>query len=224
MIGDPENCMEKRLLEGVDLSGTPFDPRSPQNFTFFNCSFNVSVGYPAIYLDCLSGTNFSVSAIPTTAYDPSNSLSSRIKFALIFILGTPILLIVAIFIMRHSVRVHYYDQRQQPTTDISNSAADQQLTTRTVNGLDVSSLEAYPIALLGESCRLPRRNDNTCPICLSEYKAKETRRTIPDCGHYFHVDCIDEWLKVNAACPVCHQESTLVTHPTLSSTAPLPPQ
>jgi hypothetical protein len=51
--------------------------------------------------------------------------------------------------------------------------------------------------------RLPKPNDNTCPICLSEYQPKETLKTIPECQHCFHAECIDEWLSLNATCPIC---------------------
>ncbi|KAL5541289.1 hypothetical protein UlMin_042511 [Ulmus minor] len=70
-------------------------------------------------------------------------------------------------------------------------------------GLDDIIIGSYPKTLIGESCRLPNPTDNTCSICLSEYKTKEALRTIPDCGHYFHDDCIVEWLKLNATCPLC---------------------
>ena len=130
------------------------------------------------------------------------------------------------FIIRHSVRAHFYDQRHQSTVEIFSFTAEPQLAARTVNGLDGSSIEAYPITLLDECCRLPRPNDNTCSICLSEYQAKETIRTIPDCEHYFHADCIDEWLKLNAACPVCRntpdQESALIAHSTVPSSSSPP--
>ncbi|XWS50085.1 hypothetical protein CRYUN_Cryun12cG0058100 [Craigia yunnanensis] len=287
LIRDPENCMAKRLLQGLDLYGTPFEPRYPERYFFFNCSSNVSVGYPAIYFSCLSGTNFSVLAIPTIAYNQSASLLSCLEIAAIFIpLSTPdwpvyylddILLtweetdcqsscnycesigrnceldggcsyhfkkrsglsnsakyallavpifFILVFIIRHTVGAHCYDQRHQSTVEISRFTAEPQLAARTVNGLDGSRIEAYPITLLDESCRLPRPNDNTCSICLSEYQAKETIRTIPDCDHYFHADCIDEWLKLNAACPVCRntpdQESALITHSTVPSSSSPP--
>ncbi|XVF12971.1 hypothetical protein REPUB_Repub08aG0166500 [Reevesia pubescens] len=95
-----------------------------------------------------------------------------------------------------------YDQLHQSNVEMSSLAAEPRLAASTVNGLDGARIEAYPITVLDESCRLPRPNDNTCSICLSEYKAKETIRTIPDCDHYFHANCIDEWLKLNAACPL----------------------
>ncbi|XP_021906191.1 RING-H2 finger protein ATL67-like [Carica papaya] len=45
--------------------------------------------------------------------------------------------------------------------------------------------------------------DTTCSICLCEYKDMEMLRMMPECRHYFHVCCIDAWLKLNGSCPVC---------------------
>lgn len=72
-----------------------------------------------------------------------------------------------------------------------------------ITGLDGPTIESYPKIELGESKRLPKPDDNTCAICLCEYKAKETLKTIPNCHHSFHADCIDEWLRLNASCPIC---------------------
>ncbi|KAG4154943.1 hypothetical protein ERO13_D03G083140v2 [Gossypium hirsutum] len=156
-----------------------------------------------------------------------DGLSSSTKYAVIFIVGTPISLI-AVCIIYYNIRVHCYDHRHQPNAEISSLTEEQQLADITVNGLDGSRIEAYPITLLGENFELPRPNDNTCSICLSEYQAKETIRTIPDCNHYFHANCIDEWFKLNAACPVCrntpdHDSARLITRSTsaFSSRPPL---
>ncbi|KAL9237421.1 hypothetical protein vseg_011970 [Gypsophila vaccaria] len=73
----------------------------------------------------------------------------------------------------------------------------------TAVGLDISIIESYPKVTLGESRRLPKPDENSCPICLGEYLAKETLRSLPHCSHCFHADCIDEWLKLNGSCPVC---------------------
>ncbi|KAL8091307.1 hypothetical protein AgCh_040415 [Apium graveolens] len=70
-------------------------------------------------------------------------------------------------------------------------------------GLDKLTIDSYPMTVLGESKRLPKPSDSTCSICLSEYKPNETLRTVPECNHYFHCNCIDEWLKLNATCPIC---------------------
>ncbi|KAF8042875.1 hypothetical protein BT93_A1257 [Corymbia citriodora subsp. variegata] len=72
-----------------------------------------------------------------------------------------------------------------------------------ISGLDRVVIESYPKIVLGESKRLPKPDDSTCPICLADYQPKETLKTIPQCNHCFHADCIDEWLRMNATCPVC---------------------
>ncbi|EGC33431.1 hypothetical protein DICPUDRAFT_92417 [Dictyostelium purpureum] len=46
----------------------------------------------------------------------------------------------------------------------------------------------------------PTTNE-TCCICLCEMENGEEVRTLP-CKHFFHVTCIDQWLKVNKVCPV----------------------
>lgn len=47
--------------------------------------------------------------------------------------------------------------------------------------------------------------DTTCSICLSEYEQDDEIRRMPTCDHAFHAACIDEWLLLNASCPVCRQ-------------------
>ncbi|GLT90770.1 hypothetical protein SLE2022_086880 [Rubroshorea leprosula] len=111
------------------------------------------------------------------------------------------LCLIALF-FRNSGEVNAYThQHHQPTTELSTSVAFQHAVI--APGLNGPTIESYPRTLLGESRRLPNPNDNTCPICLSEYQPKEALRTIPDCKHYFHADCIDEWLRMNTTCPLC---------------------
>ncbi|KAK4365485.1 hypothetical protein RND71_016843 [Anisodus tanguticus] len=86
-------------------------------------------------------------------------------------------------------------------------------------GLNRATIDSYPKIVLGESQRLPNPNDGTCPICLSDYMPKETLRTIPKCNHYFHAECIDEWLKLNATCPLCRNTPDGSLHPCSSSTS-----
>ncbi|KAJ0624340.1 putative transcription factor C2H2 family [Helianthus annuus] len=38
--------------------------------------------------------------------------------------------------------------------------------------------------------------------CLADYKGKDLLRELPDCGHLFHVKCVDPWLRLNPTCPI----------------------
>ncbi|CAL1367611.1 unnamed protein product [Linum trigynum] len=41
-----------------------------------------------------------------------------------------------------------------------------------------------------------------CPICLEDFHVGNEVRGLP-CAHNFHVECIDEWLRLNVKCPRC---------------------
>ncbi|XP_052203259.1 RING-H2 finger protein ATL80 [Diospyros lotus] len=44
-----------------------------------------------------------------------------------------------------------------------------------------------------------------CAICLADYVAGDEVRVLPQCGHGFHVACIDTWLGSHSSCPSCRQ-------------------
>lgn len=44
-----------------------------------------------------------------------------------------------------------------------------------------------------------------CVICLTEFAAGDELRVLPQCGHGFHVSCIDTWLESHSSCPSCRQ-------------------
>lgn len=44
-----------------------------------------------------------------------------------------------------------------------------------------------------------------CAICLSDFVAGDEIRVLPQCGHGFHVACIDTWLGSHSSCPSCRQ-------------------
>ncbi|OVA01460.1 zinc finger protein [Macleaya cordata] len=44
-----------------------------------------------------------------------------------------------------------------------------------------------------------------CAICLTEFGDEDEIRILPQCGHGFHVGCIDTWLGSHSSCPSCRQ-------------------
>ncbi|XP_052134165.1 RING-H2 finger protein ATL80-like [Oryza glaberrima] len=48
-----------------------------------------------------------------------------------------------------------------------------------------------------------------CAICLSEFGEREEVRVMPQCGHGFHVACVDTWLRSNSSCPSCRRPIVL---------------
>lgn len=45
----------------------------------------------------------------------------------------------------------------------------------------------------------------SCSICLCDFEAPDELRRLP-CKHYFHVRCIDSWLRISRACPMCNAD------------------
>nr|XP_009780433.1 PREDICTED: RING-H2 finger protein ATL70-like [Nicotiana sylvestris] len=71
-------------------------------------------------------------------------------------------------------------------------------------GLDEETLLSYPKLLYSEA--KVNHKDSTltcCSICLADYKNSDMLRLLPDCGHLFHLKCVDPWLRLNPTCPVC---------------------
>lgn len=50
-----------------------------------------------------------------------------------------------------------------------------------------------------------RAKSSDCAICLAEYVDGDEIRVLPQCGHGFHVLCIDTWLGSHSSCPSCRQ-------------------
>jgi len=68
-------------------------------------------------------------------------------------------------------------------------------------GLTSAEILAIPIELYSNSGSVENK-PNMCSLCIKSFKGKEELRRLR-CGHRFHVNCIDDWLKQLAACPDC---------------------
>ncbi|TYH06009.1 hypothetical protein ES288_A08G124200v1 [Gossypium darwinii] len=276
-LGYSVGCLPRILLQGLNLSGSPFMSVNTQSYTFYNCS--TMVQYPGVLkIPCLSGFNFYVVAIPTDGYTPSTSvcleiakvmvpmstdwwedgmtlgwnqpdcrwceshqgtclfenvgaglqvgcdsaikhgLPSSVRDALVFGLGISLMCLIAVI---SCVKLNFTEGQNHPNPKILMTHP--RSTPGSTKGLDRQTIDTYPTTLLGPSRCLPNPRDNIYSICLCEYQANETLRTIPNCSHYFHVDCIDQWLKLNATCPECRDkfEEPSPVAPTLSSLMPV---
>jgi len=59
----------------------------------------------------------------------------------------------------------------------------------------------------------------TCSVCLGEYARGETL-TLLGCGHHFHADCLDEWLRRRRVCPLCKKPAAAALAAAAAGTAP----
>ncbi|KAF9614556.1 hypothetical protein IFM89_019303 [Coptis chinensis] len=85
------------------------------------------------------------------------------------------------------------DEDEENGGDIENSVA----------GLDQMVINSYPKFPFSKSKNIGANGDLVCSICLCDYKEGEMLRMMPDCRHFFHIFCVDAWLRLHASCPVC---------------------
>lgn len=73
-------------------------------------------------------------------------------------------------------------------------------------GLDEAAIRSIPLfqyrKCIGKD-KLAEGSYTDCAVCLNEFQEDEKLRIIPNCGHVFHIDCLDIWLQKNANCPLC---------------------
>ncbi|XP_009800115.1 RING-H2 finger protein ATL20-like [Nicotiana sylvestris] len=159
-----------------------------------------------------SGSDIACSNPPS-----SKGLPRGAKYGIIIGVGVPGFVCLLGLISFAFGKIKVYTLRRDLNSDLPTTINLQSAIATT--GLNRATIDSYPKIVLGESKRLPNPNDGTCPICLSDYQPKETLRTIPECNHYFHAECIDEWLKLNATCPLCRNTPDGSLHPCSSSTS-----
>ncbi|XAR48986.1 hypothetical protein NMG60_11031992 [Bertholletia excelsa] len=146
-----------------------------------------------------------------------------IAVAVIGILATAFLLVsYYVFVIKCCLHWHRIDllrrfSSSRPRTPAAHSPAAGDGLPR--QGLDESVIRSIPTFHFRRKQRKHSRERNDfvrersfseCAVCLNEFQEGEKLRAIPNCGHVFHVDCIDVWLQGNVNCPLCR---TSISYP-----------
>ncbi|KAI4308004.1 hypothetical protein L6164_031123 [Bauhinia variegata] len=72
-----------------------------------------------------------------------------------------------------------------------------------VPGLSQNIIQTLGVHHFDSSQMFKLYNDSCCPICFQDFEDGEMLRTLPKCGHFFHLGCIDKWLIQQGSCPMC---------------------
>ena len=87
-------------------------------------------------------------------------------------------------------------------------------------GIDEVTLKGYPEVVYGEAKK--GTTCTCCSICLDNYGDGDVLRKLPECGHLFHRECVDPWLRQHPTCPVCRTSPMPSPMPTpLAEVTPL---
>lgn len=73
-------------------------------------------------------------------------------------------------------------------------------------GLDPSVITSIPLFIYKKNNDV-QNSSIECTVCLSVIENGETVRTLPNCKHIFHAECIDKWFGSHSTCPICRTEA-----------------
>lgn len=129
-------------------------------------------------------------------------LTAIISLSLVVIVVT-ILHIYARFVLRRQAR------RQASLRRLGFIATSANIRTLDPpkSGLDPSVIASLPKFLFKQSAAADHASSVECAVCLSMLEDGEMARSLPNCKHTFHADCIDQWLESNSTCPICRTEA-----------------
>jgi len=148
---------------------------------------------------------------------PDTGISAR-EFGVVISLVVALIIVIVFLLPYFIIRSRYGSRLLDPPRWANHRAIS--LHTAHLNhdgvviGIDEETLDSFPRMLYSqkvcqsfksaEGNELDEAEDKKCcSICLSDYKESEVVRVMPDCTHMFHRNCIDEWLRLHATCPIC---------------------
>ncbi|MCO5602307.1 hypothetical protein L7F22_056436 [Adiantum nelumboides] len=147
------------------------------------------------------GTSSSNSSIPMRSPPISSTTpTSPMSATLNLVMTTVGFLISAIFII--FVLVRLLCARFCSSRHASRHGGVNQGAGHGASGMDPLMVTMFPTIMFSGDV-FASREDAMCAVCLGEYEDRDCLRILPQCGHTFHVRCIDAWLRQHPTCPVC---------------------
>ncbi|XP_008775696.1 RING-H2 finger protein ATL64-like [Phoenix dactylifera] len=132
------------------------------------------------------------------------ALSGKIMLTAIVVLFTAVLLIVFLHLyLRWRVLRRSSSARRRRRRRLVFAGEDQIFRSPADRGLAADVLKSLPVFVF--SVRGGGEGDEVveCAVCLAEFEEGEKVRSLPRCGHRFHIECIDMWFRSHATCPLC---------------------
>ncbi|XVF87378.1 hypothetical protein PTKIN_Ptkin18bG0115400 [Pterospermum kingtungense] len=71
------------------------------------------------------------------------------------------------------------------------------------SGLDPLVIASLPMFTYKLTTSQVDDEPTECSVCLGTIMEESTIRLLPNCKHFFHVECIDTWLGSQTTCPIC---------------------
>jgi hypothetical protein len=126
-----------------------------------------------------------------------------------FLAGLVILAVVVLAFLRLFRNMRKQEEEQEAAADAEATAGAggggrmDHRTQQQQQQLPASAQQASGPPLVCTYMRADGWREGSCGVCLSELADGDAVRVLPACMHYFHADCVGEWLLAHATCPLC---------------------
>lgn len=161
------------------------------------------------------------------------ALSGKIMLTAIVVLFTAVLLILFLHLyLRWRVLRRTSAGRRRRRRRLVFAGEAQNLPFPADRGLAADVLKSLPVFVFSAAGGGDADEVVECAVCLAEFEEGEKVRSLPRCGHRFHIDCIDMWFRSHATCPLCRASveaapppvnGTISVHVSASEQPPPPP-
>ncbi|XP_071723494.1 E3 ubiquitin-protein ligase At1g63170 [Rutidosis leptorrhynchoides] len=203
--------------DGDDHGNSGVSPRGGQNAVAMNARLKTLVEYFKMALDCFFAVWFVVGNVWIFGGHSSASDApilyrlcivfltiSCVGYAMPFILCATICCclpcIISILGYREDLSLN-----RGATTESINALPTYKFKIKKNRNSDDSAGDCGVVAAGTDKERVISGEDAACCICLAKYINNDELRELP-CTHFFHKECVDKWLKINALCPLCKKE------------------
>ncbi|CAF1320759.1 unnamed protein product [Adineta steineri] len=88
-----------------------------------------------------------------------------------------------------------------PTNSILSSTTSTSATIYSSSTTTTTTTRDLPSWTISENHA--NKTEYSCVICMDTYSKGETVNGLPQCTHFFHCKCIQEWLVGSNSCPTC---------------------
>ncbi|KAI3468281.1 hypothetical protein Pfo_024944 [Paulownia fortunei] len=214
--------LTRRAMDGEDLWTSGTATRGTQSNRLPNSRLKVFVEYFKMALDCFFAVWFVVGNVWIFGGHSSSTEApnlyrlcivfltfSCIGYAMPFILCATICCCLPCIISVLGFREDLSQNRGATQDSINSLPTYKFKVKKNKSGNDKenssSAGEGGIVAAGTEKERAISGEDAVCCICLTKYVNNDELRELP-CSHFFHKDCVDKWLKINASCPLCKAE------------------
>ncbi|KAJ7966111.1 E3 ubiquitin-protein ligase [Quillaja saponaria] len=216
----PFSLSVTRNPEAEDRQTATVSPRSSQGSRMLSVRLKVLVEYFKMALDCFFAIWFVVGNVwifggHSSATDAPNLYRLCIVFLTFSCIGyaMPFILCATICCcLPCIISVLGFREDLMQTRGATNESIDALPTykfklkkNKNNDGSNSSASEGGIVAAGTEKERVISGEDAVCCICLAKYENNDELRELR-CSHFFHKDCVDKWLKINALCPLCKGE------------------